>query len=106
MNIQRRYMTGIVAIVLAGFLFAPAVVWGQDQDREVWGQGPDKPTGTEIVADLVLARPLGIMGLAVGTGLFLVSYPFAVVTGSAKSTADALVAAPYEFTFERHLGTY
>jgi hypothetical protein len=106
MNVQRRYMTGIVAVVLAGLLLAPAVVWGQGQDKEVWGQGPDRPEGTEIVFDLVIARPLGVVGLALGTSIFLVSYPFAVVTGSAKSTAHALVAEPYTFTFERGLGIY
>jgi hypothetical protein len=97
MNIQRRYIRRIVALVLAGLLLAPAAVWGQDQD---------KPTGTEIAFDLVIARPLGIVGLALGTSFFVVSYPFAVITGSAKTTADALVVQPYEFTFERDLGSY
>jgi hypothetical protein len=97
MNVRKSHMRRIVAIILAGLLLAPAVVWGQ---------GQDKPEGTEIVFDLVIARPAGFMGLVLGTSIFLVSYPFAVVTGSAKNTAHALVTEPYEFTFERDLGSY
>jgi hypothetical protein len=97
MNVHRRHVRRIVALVLAGLLLAPAAVWGQSQDE---------PSGTEIVFDLAVARPLSFMGMIVGTSIFVVSYPVAVITGSAKTTADALVVQPYEFTFERDLGKY
>ncbi|OGP92741.1 MAG: hypothetical protein A2Z19_04070 [Deltaproteobacteria bacterium RBG_16_54_18] len=97
MNVRKSHMRRIIAIVLASLLLAPALVWGQ---------GEDQPGGTEIVFDLVIARPLGFVGLVLGTSIFLATYPCAVVTGSAKKTAHALVTEPYEFTFERDLGSY
>jgi hypothetical protein len=98
MALRKRIMRGCITTVLVSFLLAPQVVWGQ--------QTADKPEGTEIVFDFVIARPVGVLSLVLGTSIFLVSYPIAVLTGSGKNTADALVAEPYKFTFERELGTY
>ena len=97
MALRKRIMRGIIATILVSFLLAPAVVWGEQTD---------KPEGTEIVVDLVIARPVGALSLVLGTSIFLVSYPIAVLTGSVKNTADALVTEPYKFTFERELGAY
>jgi hypothetical protein len=98
MVMQKKIIREIMAIVLAAVLIAPTVAWGQED--------MDKPEPMEIVVDLGLARPFGFLVLAAGTTIFIVSYPFAAVTGSAKSTANALVAEPYQFTFERDLGEY
>jgi hypothetical protein len=87
----------VVAIVFAIFLSLPPVVWAEEEN---------KPEGTEIVFDLVIARPVGMVGLALGTSFFLISYPIAVLTGSGKNTAHALVAEPFNFTFVRGLGEY
>lgn len=95
-------MIGIVVIVLAGMLGAPPVVWAQ----EVYAQQTDRPAGTEIVFDFIIARPVGIASLAVGTTLFIVSFPLAVLTGSTGDTAHALVGEPFNFTFVRGLGEY
>jgi len=81
-----------------GFVGAPSMVWAQDV--------VDEPTGTEITFDLMIARPLGFVSTALGTSIFVVTLPFAVATGSAKNTAKALVAEPYNFTFVRDLGEY
>jgi hypothetical protein len=62
--------------------------------------------GTDITFDLMIARPLGFVSVALGTSLFVVTLPFAVATGSADNTAKALVAKPYNFTFVRDLGEY
>jgi hypothetical protein len=97
MSLRKRIFVGIVLAVLVGFLGAPPVVRAEDIHD---------PTGTEITFDLVIARPLGFMSLAAGTSIFVVSWPFAVATGSSKKTAKALVGVPYNFTFVRNLGEY
>jgi hypothetical protein len=97
MSLRKRILVGVVVVVLASLLSAPSAVWAQ---------GDDRPTGTEVVFDFVIARPLGIAGCALGTAFFIAVSPFAVVTGSVKSTAHALVAEPFNFTFVRGLGEY
>jgi len=97
MFLRKGIVIGIVAIVLAGILGAPPVVWAQETD---------KPTGTEITFDFIIARPLGLVGLAMGTTIFIATFPLAAITGSTKNTASALVGEPFDFTFVRGLGEY
>ena len=100
MTWRKRIVALIVLTVLVSFLGAPPVVWAQE--TEEW----DKPTGTEILFDLVIARPLGFVGVALGSTVFVASLPFTVAVGRVDDTADALVGEPYNFTFVRDLGDY
>jgi hypothetical protein len=100
MALKKWITRGIVIAILLGFVGAPSMVWAQDD----WNL--DEPTGTDITFDLMIARPLGFVSVALGTSLFVVTLPFAVATGSADNTAKALVAKPYNFTFVRDLGEY
>lgn len=97
MALKQWILRGVVIAILLGFVGVPPTVWAQELDE---------PTGTEITFDLMIARPVGFVSLALGASIFVVSLPFAVATGSADNTADALVAKPYDFTFVRDLGEY
>jgi hypothetical protein len=100
MALKKWITRGIVITILLGFVGAPPIVWAQDEvDLE-------EPTGTEITFDLMIARPVGFLSVALGASIFVVTLPFAVATGSADNTAKALVADPYNFTFVRDLGEY
>jgi len=103
MSWRKRIMIGIVVIVLAGMLGAAPVVWAQETYSP---QQMGRPAGTEIVFDFIIARPLGLASLAMGSTLFIVSFPVAVLTGSTGDTAHALVGGPFNFTFVRGLGEY
>jgi hypothetical protein len=100
MALKKWITRGVVIIILLGFVGVPSMVWAQD-DLNL-----DEPTGTDIIFDFMIARPLGCVSVALGTSLFVVTLPFAVATGSADNTAKALVAQPYNFTFVRDLGEY
>jgi hypothetical protein len=97
MALRKWIVAMVVLAVFAGFLGAPPVVWAEEEAD---------PAGTEIIFDLAIARPLGFAGLAVGTTVFIASFPFAVAVGRVEDTANALVAEPYNFTFVRDLGKY
>jgi hypothetical protein len=97
MALKKWILSGVVITILLGFIGAPTMVWAQDLDE---------PTGTEVTFDLMIARPVSFVGLALGASIFVVTLPFAVATGSADNTAKALVAEPYDFTFVRDLGEY
>ena len=57
-------------------------------------------------ADTVVARPLGIVSLIVGTAAFIVTMPFALTSGTMEETADTLIGEPFRFTFDRPVGEF
>ncbi|MBI5560026.1 MAG: hypothetical protein HY883_01980 [Deltaproteobacteria bacterium] len=63
-----------------------------------------EPSGDAVVIDLVFMRPLGLISLVAGTGLFIAGVPFTAPTGSLGTAARTLIAGPFRFTFVRPLG--
>jgi len=55
-------------------------------------------------ADIVIARPLGMVVTGIGAVLFVVSLPFSALGGNVSEAADALVVKPAKETFSRCLG--
>ena len=68
--------------------------------------GMEKPTGGMMMWDTLFMRPIGMVATAVGSVVWLVSYPFAWLGGNTDESTQALVAAPFEWTFERPLGHF
>ena len=64
----------------------------------------EAPSGYAMLGDLLIARPLLILGTVVGTAAFIVSLPFSALGGNVKESADALVATPGREAFVRCLG--
>jgi hypothetical protein len=68
------------------------------------------PSGGEMIVDVFLARPLGTVSLVLGTGLFILSSPFALLSGEPvqglKETSSRLVVYPFNFTFVRKVGKF
>ena len=62
--------------------------------------------GTDMMVDLLLVRPVSLVGSVIGFAGFLVSLPFTAPTGSAPDAARALVGTPLEYTFNRPLGDF
>jgi len=59
-----------------------------------------------MIADAVLVRPLGLVAMFVGVGLFLISLPFSALGKNVKQAGEKLVVAPAKFTFTRPLGEF
>lgn len=67
--------------------------------------GPeDRPKAGAMVADVLVARPLGVVFTVVGSALFVVSLPFSALGGNVGAAAQALVVKPVRETFVRCLG--
>jgi len=62
--------------------------------------------GSDMILDLVITRPFGLVATVVGTAAFVVALPFTIPSGSVKETADALVKRPIIYTFDRPLGEF
>jgi len=64
----------------------------------------DKPSAEEMLVDVFLVRPLGLITTLLGTGFFCVSLPFSVLGGNTVDVFGELVAGPATFTFQRPVG--
>ncbi|MDA1073189.1 MAG: hypothetical protein O3A63_00315 [Proteobacteria bacterium] len=64
----------------------------------------EQPKAMAMAADLVVARPFGIVITTVGTAAFVVSLPFTLLGGNVGKAAQALVVEPGKETFVRCLG--
>jgi len=63
-------------------------------------------TEGEVIADLFLARPLGLVGSAIGLAMQGVGLIFSVPGGNFGETGEVLVEAPLNYTFNRPLGRF
>ena len=86
----RRWI-GVLGIA-AALMAQPA--WAQDET----------PSGADMVVDLVVMRPLGVLGVVLGCAAFVVALPFTVPSGSVDAAAEKLVRQPIRYTFKRPLG--
>jgi hypothetical protein len=57
-----------------------------------------------MAGDLLVARPIGMVLVALGTATYVVTLPFSIVGGNAKDAGDMLVVQPVRETFVRCLG--
>ncbi len=67
------------------------------------GSGSGVPA---IVADVFIARPLGLMATLAGSALYIVSLPFTVPARGTEQAKKVLVDYPYHYTFSRPLGEF
>jgi hypothetical protein len=66
---------------------------------------PDtSPTGEQMAVDLVVVRPLSLVGTVLGTAVFIVALPFNALTLNFKDPARRLILEPAKYTFVRPLG--
>jgi hypothetical protein len=66
----------------------------------------EERSSESMVFDLALVRPLGIIGVAVGTGAFILSLPFSALGGNTNEAFERLMADPARYTFKRPLGDF
>ena len=63
-------------------------------------------TAEAMVADALVARPIGLVTTVVGSAVYLVSLPFSLLGGNEKQAREKLVYEPTAFTFKRPLGEF
>ncbi len=94
-----RYIAaGALALALA---LPPGGAALAQQDDTVTGD-----RATDMAVDLLISRPLGLVGTVLGTAGFIVALPFTIPSGTVGDTARAWVGAPLEYTFNRPLGEF
>lgn len=93
----RRGRCAALAMLLAASLGTSPLLQAQQSIDET-------PSGGEMVGDLVVARPIGVVMTAAGTAAFLVSLPFTILAGNVSEAAETLMVGPAKSTFVRCLG--
>lgn len=63
-------------------------------------------TAEAMVADTLVARPIGLVTTVVGSALYVISLPFSLLGGNEKEARKRLVNEPAAFTFKRPLGEF
>ncbi|MEK6710585.1 MAG: hypothetical protein AABZ64_08395 [Nitrospinota bacterium] len=94
----------LAALLLAlAILAGPRPAWSAEAGKGIPGHSDE---GAMLV-DLLLVRPLGLVGVVGGLVLYL---PAALLQGigghSVEPVAEALVRKPIEFIFKRPLGEF
>ncbi|MDD5367411.1 MAG: hypothetical protein PHR30_18915, partial [Gallionellaceae bacterium] len=60
--------------------------------------------GGDMLVDLIVLRPLGLVTTVVGATVFVLGLPFTLPGGQVGESACALVTRPAAYTFSRPLG--
>jgi hypothetical protein len=94
--------------LVAAPLGAPAFAYqsGDCRDKDYYTACEKEPTGGMMMWDALVMRPVGIVGTAMGSVVWLVSYPFAALGGNTDESTQKLVAEPFNWTFSRPLGYF
>jgi hypothetical protein len=82
-----------VILVLAFLMVSVPVFAGTEKDADIAG-------------DAIFARPLGIASIIGGAALWVVTLPFAVITGSLSATTETLISNPVKYTLARPVGDF
>jgi len=84
-------------------LLAVTFVFAGEVNANPAGSGKDAPA---IIADVFICRPLGILALAGGSALYVLTLPFTIPAKGKESAKRTLVLYPYHYTFTRQLGEF
>jgi hypothetical protein len=96
----KRLMVIVLMIGLTASFSNFASAAGQAQ------RASTKPSAAAIAADLIVLRPVGLIGTLLGACGFVISLPVTIPTKKVDSIGQDLVIAPFHYTFERPLGKF
>jgi len=93
-GLRKLIFLSLVVSLFVGLLGSNG--WAQAQFEDM------KISNDELnILDLFVARPLGVVGAAGGTILFVASLPFTLPTRSVGDSFNLFVVAPWKFSFVR-----
>ncbi len=62
------------------------------------------PSAEAMILDGLVVRPFSLAGTVIGTGVFVITLPFTLFSGSVEQAGERLIAEPANYTFKRCLG--
>lgn len=82
----------------------PSVPEGAQYDQGDEAPARSTPSRGQKVYDAMVLRPFGFVQTVVGAAVFVVFYPFALVSGTTGDLTDMCITGPVEQTFKKPLG--
>lgn len=92
----------ITGLIFSTFILVSANSFSYDSYYDGTGQATDG----EMMVDLFIARPLGLVGSVLGIATHGVGLLFSVPGENFSETGEVLVEAPLNYTFNRPLGHF
>ena len=66
----------------------------------------EEPSGGAMIYDLCVVRPVGLVATALGSVVFVLSWPFSALGDNSDVAGQKLVKNPAAYTFKRPLGEF
>ena len=111
---MRRGLAGLTALLL--LLCAMPSLYGADESESTYmmetkgtpyQEAPvPLPSEEAMIMDVLFVRPLGFVGLVIGTGMSIIATPLALASGTIGPLYERLVVEPFDFTICRPLGAF
>ena len=98
---HRTAKYSIIVLMIAALIIVPNGIMAADRHYS----DPQIEAGS-MAADALIVRPLGIVAIVGGFGMFVISAPFSLLGRNAGAAWKALVVHPAKFTFARPLGDF
>ena len=92
-------MYKIFALILFATLCLPSTLLAAQ------GGCSTSASAEKMAVDVIFIRPLGLVGTAVGSVVYVASLPFTLLGGNAGEAGKKLVVEPAAYTFARPLGS-
>jgi len=102
MSAKSRVFSLLVAAALLGA--SASAVASDSLDASFSSESDNTPSSGAIFMDILLLRPLSLVGTVLGTAVFVAGLPFEAISGDVSGPAKRLVVQPAKFTFARPLG--
>ena len=102
MSAKSRVFSFVAAAALLGASASAAAV--DSVDASFSTESDNTPSSGAIAMDIILLRPLSLVGTVLGTAVFVAGLPFEAISGDISGPAKRLVVQPAKFTFTRPLG--
>jgi len=99
-NMKKIVKNSMVILVIATLICIP---FGTSALAESPYHKGDISAGA-MAADILFARPLGIIAVVTGSVLFVIALPFSALGGNVQAASQKLVKDPVKYTFNRALG--
>ncbi len=100
----------LMALTLTSATFALAADYAAPADagqQAVQADEGNKPGGSAVLLDVIIVRPLSFGSLILGSAVWLIAAPFALMadgTEGVKTVSRPLVVEPAKYTFKRSVG--
>ncbi len=97
-NLLKRTIIIFIVVSLLAVPFSAFAAESLNRNKEI--------SAGAMAADTLTLRPLGIISVVAGFGLFVISSPFSAAGGNIDKAWNAMVTKPVKFTFVRPLGDF